>query len=45
VALLRLRAAQLTEREAAAATSLSALERQSAHFRSAKPLAALRRSA
>jgi hypothetical protein len=45
VALLRLRSAQLVEREAPAATSLSALERRSAHLRSAKPFAALRRLA
>jgi hypothetical protein len=45
VALLRVRADQLVAREAAAVTTLSALERRSAHLRSAKPLAALRRLA
>lgn len=45
VALLRLRADHLAAREAGGVTSLSALERRSAHVRSAKPLAALRRLA
>jgi hypothetical protein len=45
VALLRIRAGQLVGRDAAAGTTLSALERRSADLRSAKPLAALRRLA
>ena len=45
VALLRIRAAQLAARDPALANSLSALEHRSAHLRSAKPLAALRRLA
>ena len=45
VALLRLRADQLAAREASTVATLSALERRSAHLRSAKPLAALRRLA
>jgi hypothetical protein len=45
VALLRLRAAQLTGRDAATPTNLPALERRSTQLRSAKPFGALRRLA
>ena len=41
VALLRVRAAQLATRDATAPTTLSALERRSAHLRPPKPLAPL----
>ena len=45
VALLRVRAAQLAQRGAPSATTLSALERRTPDLRSAKPFAALRRLA